>query len=229
VTARPAVTLDLVLERLGAHGRLGPVPPSVRPDVPWAPAGTELPATSSAAVLVALFEDRGDVRTILTRRAARLRSHRGEVCFPGGRLDPGEDAVGAALREAREEIGLDPASVEVVGWLQPVVTRSTSSHITPVVARLAGRPALAPNATEVARAFDLGLAEMAGEGVLREERWSLPGPGAPPTAPGTRTYPVWFFEIDGETIWGATARIVHELLTFTVPGFPSAVPAEPSP
>src|SRR3982751_1666988 len=70
-----------------------------------------------AAVLVALFEEDGEVRVILTRRAAHLRSHTGEVSFPGGRIDPGEEAVAAALREAAEEVGLEPATVQIVGQL----------------------------------------------------------------------------------------------------------------
>ena len=76
---------------------------------------------------------------VLTRRAAHLRTHTGEVSFPGGRLDPGETPEAGALREAAEEVGLDPAAVEVVGRLTPLATFSSSASITPVVGTLPGR------------------------------------------------------------------------------------------
>src|SRR3954454_19434603 len=93
-----------------------------------------------AAVLVPLFEEDGETRVILTRRAAHLRSHTGEVSFPGGRLEPGEGALAGALREAHEEIGLDPGEVEVLGQLAPLATVSSGSRITPFVGAVARRP-----------------------------------------------------------------------------------------
>ena len=78
-----------------------------------------------AAVLVPLFERDGETRVVLTRRAAHLRTHTGEVSFPGGRLDSGESPEAGALREAAEEVGLDPAQVEVVGRLTPLATFSS--------------------------------------------------------------------------------------------------------
>jgi 8-oxo-dGTP pyrophosphatase MutT (NUDIX family) len=156
-----------------------------------------------SGVLVPLFEEAGETRVILTRRAAHLRSHTGQVAFPGGRLEPGEDAVAGALREAHEEIGLDPAEVEVLGELGSLMTVSSGSRITPFVGGLAGRPRLSPNPAEVARIFDVSLAELVTDEVYREERWDLPGQD---------DRPMHFFELEGETVWGATARILSELL-----------------
>ena len=160
-----------------------------------------------AGVLVPLFEEAGEARVILTRRAAHLRSHTGEVAFPGGRLEPGEEPVAGALREAHEEVGLDPAEVEIVGSLAPLATLSSESRITPFVGLLERRPHLSANPAEVARVFDVSLAELVSDGVYREERWDLRGLG---------DRAMHFFELEEETVWGATARILMELLELLV-------------
>jgi len=171
---------------------------------------------SPAAVLVALFEEGAEARVVLTRRAAHLRSHRGEVSFPGGRLDPGETPEAGALRESAEEIGLAPAPVELVGRLTAVTTFSSGSTITPVVGLLPGRPQLVPSPHEVEHAFDVALVELAEPSVFREEWWTVPGRG--PSTPGAvddagdAPFPVWFFELPDDTVWGATARMLVDLL-----------------
>ena len=168
------------------------------------PSRAPLPeAALPAAVLVALFDEEGEARVVLTRRAAHLRAHRGEVSFPGGRLDGEETPEAGALREAAEEIGLDPRPVTLVGRLSPVSTYASASAITPVVGVLPGRPPVVPNAAEVEHVFDVALAELADDGVFREEWWSIAG-----AAP----FPVWFFELPDDTVWGATARILVDLL-----------------
>jgi|HubBroStandDraft_1064217.scaffolds.fasta_scaffold230914_1 8-oxo-dGTP pyrophosphatase MutT (NUDIX family) len=166
-----------------------------------------------SAVLVALFERDGEASVILTRRAAHLRTHTGEVSFPGGRLDPGETPEAGALREAAEEVGLAGGAVEVVGRLTPLVTFSSSSRITPVVGALPGPPRLVANPHEVEHVFDVSLAELAADGVFREERWIVPGRRLPvPEAGEDGSFPVWFFELPHDTVWGATARMLVELL-----------------
>jgi 8-oxo-dGTP pyrophosphatase MutT (NUDIX family) len=157
-----------------------------------------------AAVLVPLFEEDGEARVVLTRRAAHMRSHRGEVSFPGGRLDGDETPESGALREAAEEVGLDPTGVTLKGRLTKLGTVSSGTTITPVVAFLPRRPRLAANPTEVAHVFDVSLAELADPGIFREERWAIPGRGD--------AFPVWFFELPADTVWGATARMLVELL-----------------
>ena len=160
-----------------------------------------------AAVLIALFEEDGEARVVLTRRSSSLRSHRGEVSFPGGRIEVDETPVQAALREADEEVGIDPASAEMLGELMPLATMSSSSSITPFVAVLPRRPELRPNPGEVELAFDVSIAELLADGVFREERWDFPF--------GTDR-PVYFFDLPADLIWGATARILHELLALIV-------------
>jgi 8-oxo-dGTP pyrophosphatase MutT (NUDIX family) len=166
-----------------------------------------------AAVLALLFEQGGETRVVLTRRAAHLRTHTGEVSFPGGRLDAGETPEAGALRESAEEVGLDPADVEVVGRLTPLATFSSSAIITPVVGVLTGAPQLIANPHEVEHVFDVSLAELAADGVFREERWIVPGRMLPVAESGEDgSFPVWFFELPHDTVWGATARMLVELL-----------------
>jgi len=155
-----------------------------------------------SAVLVALADGPDGAEVLLTRRSLQLSSHRGEVSFPGGRLDPGESFVEAALREAHEEVGLRPESVEVVGQLHPMGTWVSRSWIVPVVARLAEPVALVGHAAEVDRVLWVPLRELTMPGTFREEWWH--------TGIGDR--PIFFFELDDETVWGATARMLHQLL-----------------
>jgi len=92
----------------------------------------------------------------------------------------------------------------------------SGSLIMPVLATLPGRPHLVPNAGEVERVFDVSLAELADPGIFHEERWTIAGR----TIPGSDddSYAVWFFEVSGELIWGATARMIHELLSIVLMG-----------
>lgn len=167
------------------------------------PARTGTPPSAPAATLLALFEERDDVRLILTRRAQSLPAHAGEISLPGGRVHPGEDMVEAALREAREEVGLLPADVEVVGWLDRVVGRTTGSVALPIVGLLSHRPRLSPDPGEVEAVFDVSVAELLAEGVYREERWDVPEPDRP----------MHFFELAHDTVWGMTARVLHQFLS----------------
>lgn len=174
-----------------------------------------LPPGPAAAVLVPLYEEEDETRVVLTVRSSHLRSHRDEVAFPGGRLDAGEKATDGALREAWEEVGLDPRAVSVVGTLHDLATSSSNTIVTPVVGTLDGRPSLAANPGEVARIFDLALADLLVDGVFHEEWWSVPGSHHL----GGREdgeFPVWFFEAGGEIIWGATARILVDLLSLAL-------------
>jgi 8-oxo-dGTP pyrophosphatase MutT (NUDIX family)/RimJ/RimL family protein N-acetyltransferase len=193
LTLRTGVRIDHVRAALDRVGGLEPLAP---------PYGRV-----RAAVLIALFEEAGETRVVLTRRSSSLRAHRGEVSFPGGRIEADETPVQAALREADEEVGIDPSVPEVLGELVPLATISSSSTITPYVAVLPGRPELRPNPGEVELAFDVALADLLADGVFREERWDFPH---------WDDRPVYFFDLPADLIWGATARILHELLSLIV-------------
>lgn len=160
----------------------------------------------ASAVLAPLYDEDGEAHVVLTRRAAHLRSHRGEVSFPGGGRDGDETLQQTALREAWEETAMDPASVEVIGELDHLQTVTSRSFIVPFVGVLPGRPELVANPSEVEAVRFVALRELLLDEVYREERWGLP--------PLDR--PLWFFELVGDTVWGATAAMLRNLLALTL-------------
>ena len=154
-----------------------------------------------AAVLVPLYADAGRLRIILTRRPDDMRTHAGDVVFPGGVIDPGDTGpVGAALREAWEEIALPPDHVEVIGGLSPIYTRGSEMLVVPVVARVRRPAELIPHPGEVE-----AIIEPAIDDLLDEERWHTEDWAG---------HRVWFREFPEGILWGATARMVRELLTY---------------
>ena len=152
-----------------------------------------------AAVLIAVTE-RNEPGVLLTHRPDTMRSHPGQAAFPGGKIDPGEDAVEAALREAHEELGIDPRDVRVIGPSDPFRTR-TGYDVTPVLAMVPPDLPIRPNPAEVAAWFEPPLAYVLDPAnrVPRTIEWE----GA------ERTY----FEImwQGHRIWGVTAAIIGNL------------------
>ena len=128
-----------------------PVLPALEGDLPDEPAPESVPA----AVLIGVT-DRTEPGLILTVRREHMRTHAGQVAFPGGRIDPGEDAVSAALREAWEELGLEPQSAEVVGAVDSYST-VTGYVVTPVLAVVAPDQPLSPHEHEVADWFEAPL------------------------------------------------------------------------
>lgn len=169
-----------------------------------------------SAVLAALYDepetDAGDsslAHVVLTRRAQHLRSHRGEVSFPGGRQEPGETHWETALREAHEEIALDPGAVREIGQLDHLRTVTSESFIVPFVAELGGRPELVPDPGEVELVLHVPLAELLADDVFHEELWTI----------GGQQRPIFFFDLVGDTIWGATAAMLRNLLAIVTGTF----------
>ena len=170
------------------------------------------PETRPAAVLVALFEEDGEARVILTKRPETMPSHQGEIAFPGGKHEPhlDVDLAATALREAHEEVGLDPGLVEIVAELDHLVTVSARFTLTPYVGLLAERPPLVPDDREVDLVFDVALSELLHDDVFREERWEVPPEMLVGVGPDRAIH---FFELADETVWGATARILVGFLS----------------
>jgi 8-oxo-dGTP pyrophosphatase MutT (NUDIX family) len=146
-------------------------------------------AGTAAAVLVPLFERDGEAHVWLARRPKSMRSHAGQVAFPGGKHDAADASLrDTALRETHEELGIAPASVDVLGALDGIVT-ITGFTISPWVGWLAPDVELAPNPAEVARVFAAPL-----RAFLDEPKGIFPWRG---------------WTVDGELVWGATAAIVR--------------------
>jgi 8-oxo-dGTP pyrophosphatase MutT (NUDIX family) len=185
-------TVALVLDRLGSHMRPKPFEPRFE-------------GARFSSVLILLVDGQQGAEVLLTRRAMHLSSHRGEISFPGGRMDPGETAVETALREAHEEVLLASGSVVVHGELDHLNTVVSNSYIVPVVAATAERPTVSPGTSEVDRVFFVPLVELTRSDTYHQERWGTP--------PMDRD--LHFFELDDETVWGATGRILVQLLGLT--------------
>jgi 8-oxo-dGTP pyrophosphatase MutT (NUDIX family) len=139
---------------------------------------------------------------VLTRRTDVVDTHRGQISFPGGSLDPGEDAVTAALREGWEELAIDPARVEVLGALSPLYIPPSGFCIYPTVANAAARPDFVPNPNEVAEIIEAPLAHLLAPDTRQEEVWEIRG--APVRVP--------FYAVGHHKVWGATAMVLCELL-----------------
>jgi 8-oxo-dGTP pyrophosphatase MutT (NUDIX family) len=156
---------------------------------------------TDSAVLVPLFADaNGALHAVFTRRRADLRRHAGEISFPGGRRDDGETLLETALREAQEEVGLPPDAVDVLGALKPVGTFVTNYAIYPFVGLIEPGFTWIAQETEVAEVLELGLDDLvAGHSLKRLVRRGM-------------AFRTDVYEVGDHMIWGATARILGDLL-----------------
>jgi len=153
-----------------------------------------------AAVLAALYEDdAGDVRLVLTKRPDTMPTHAGHISFPGGRAHPTDSGpVDTALREAHEEVGIERDRVEILGFLTPIDTVEFKPWVVPVVGRVSTPLTLVPSEREVARIHTPRLEDLADE----DRWWHVPWNGRK----------VWYYDLAGDTLWGATAHMVRSLL-----------------
>jgi 8-oxo-dGTP pyrophosphatase MutT (NUDIX family) len=185
----PLQSLEHVVAQIAAHS----------PQV----AATEfMPEARASAVLVNLYQGPSGVEVVLTKRAAHLKNHKGEISFPGGRVEPDEQVYEAALREAVEEVSLPAHDVTLVGELDHLLTIVSNSYIVPIVGILPYRPTLIASADEVDRILHVPLHELVRTDTFACEVWETPM--------GLRN--IYMYHLDDETIWGATARILTQLL-----------------
>ena len=184
---------ESIIGGMEVHGdlHLDPAQPS-DPNRAWTP----------AAVLVGLVQREHGFSVLLTRRADTLRSHTGQVAFPGGRCDPGETPWQTALREAEEEIGLDPACVELAGLSTPYRTAVTGYQIMPVVGFVSPKMSLTPNPHEVADIFETPFGFLMDPNNLEQHERETPA------GDRRRFYAATW---EGQYIWGATAGMLRAL------------------
>lgn len=178
----------------------------------WQPMDGDRPAS----VLVALIGGDDDLRILLTRRSLDLSKHAGEFSFPGGRPEPHDDSpLATALREAHEEVGIAADLVQVLGSLPPTTTYKTGYAITPYVGLIDAPPQWVAQVSEVAEVAEPRLVDLvAAREVHRFQR------------PGGEALDMPVFPLDGERqVWGATARILDELLLRLAPIIPGSAAA----
>jgi 8-oxo-dGTP pyrophosphatase MutT (NUDIX family) len=158
-----------------------------------------------SAVLIPIYcSAQNSLHLILTRRSAMMKHHTHEVSFPGGNQEPeDQDLWATAIREAHEEIGLNPELPRLVGTLDSFVTVGSNSLVTPFVGILDTVPALEANPMEVEEIIDIPLTELLDPNIYREEVWQWQD---------GKSRPVFFFELIGDTVWGATASMLRQFL-----------------
>jgi 8-oxo-dGTP pyrophosphatase MutT (NUDIX family) len=198
------VTLEAIQQALagplpGQAGQQKMAPAPLPGDIDrWGP----LAGCREAGVLVLLYPQQAELYLILTRRVDYPGVHGGQISLPGGRREGTESLSATALREAQEEIGLCPNSVELMGSLSVLYTPVSNFCIYPFVAFSPVRPNFRPNPAEVAALIETPLSLLLNPTTRREEMWYF--------EQGRRRVP--FFDILGHKVWGATAMILSEFL-----------------
>ncbi|KRT72949.1 MAG: NUDIX hydrolase [Candidatus Rokubacteria bacterium CSP1-6] len=160
-----------------------------------------------AAVLL-LLTNRGGPHVVFAKRTEDVAHHKGQFSFPGGIVETWDGSrLETALREAQEEIGLPPSAVEILGTLDDTETRATQFVITPFVGLIREPVHYIPDGKEIERVLEVPLAALLDPAIFRVEMWERDG----------EIHPVYFYEYNGETIWGATARILKQFLDLVFP------------
>ena len=160
-----------------------------------------------AAVLLLLTNRRGP-HVVFAKRTEDVTHHKGQFSFPGGIVETWDGSrLETALREAKEEIGLPPSAVDILGTLDDTETRATQFVITPFVGMVSEPVSYIPDGKEIERVLEVPLAALLDPAIFRVEMWERDG----------EVHPVYFYEYNGETIWGATARILKQFLDLVFP------------
>lgn len=167
--------------------------------------------SNAAAVLMPLFERDGGLHVVYIRRSDHVASHRGQVAFPGGRVDAVDATLlDAALREAHEEVGIHPSTVEVVGAFPTMQTTTSGIVVAPFVGVIPSDAPLKPQLSEVAEIFDVPLTALRDPKFRGDYEWKSDGP-----ADRSLKFPAILY--GGQVIWGLTLRITLNLLVLLDP------------
>ena len=184
------------LPKTAGHVRMAP-----RPRTGWKP--DVLPEDCrDAAALLLLYPKDSASHILLTVRTHQLPTHQGQVSLPGGGVQSGESLIDAAQREAREEVGVDPETVEILGMLSPLHIPVSGFILHTVVAISAERPYVRPQAGEVERILEVPLMALCDVERIRVESWNHEG----------QSHRVPYFLVEDSKIWGATAMVLSEFL-----------------
>jgi 8-oxo-dGTP pyrophosphatase MutT (NUDIX family) len=160
------------------------------------------PALTRAAVLIPLFKKNEEYHVLLTRRTHKVSHHKGQISFPGGRQDKGEDLLSTALREAKEEMGIAEKDVHLLGELDDICTVASDFCVSPFVGLIPYPYPFKVNRHEIEEIIEVPLSVFLDENKFREEFRERNG----------EPLRVYFFQHEDHTIWGATARILKQLI-----------------
>jgi 8-oxo-dGTP pyrophosphatase MutT (NUDIX family) len=152
-------------------------------------------------VIILMYEDNGVIKFPLTKRAEYTGAHSAQVSLPGGKAEPGEDAIATALRECEEEIGIDRNDIKVIGKLSDFFVMPSNFMVTPVLAYLDRKPLFKPDPYEVARILEGEVQQIIQDSAVRQKEIM---------AAGRFRMNAPHFEIEGEIVWGATAMMLNE-------------------
>lgn len=163
---------------------------------------SDLKALTNAAVLIPLVIDRGEASLLFTKRTEEVRHHKGQICFPGGVRDDGDETLWhTALRETEEEIGIDRSQIICLGPLPDIVT-PTGFHVTPFAGFISSLNDLSPNAAEIAAIFSVPFKHLQNPQNIRFETREFFG----------KHHSMPFFNFGEHVIWGATGHMILSLL-----------------
>jgi 8-oxo-dGTP pyrophosphatase MutT (NUDIX family) len=156
-----------------------------------------------SAVLIPLFIKDGEYHILFTKRTEKLKHHKGQISFPGGRLEKKDPTLlAAAMREAQEEMGIAPMDVKILGELDDFCTVSSDFCVSPFVALIPYPYPFRVNPHEIDEVIEIPLSALQDESRVRQEMQVKDG----------KPFPVYFYQYKNHTIWGATARILKQLL-----------------
>lgn len=193
---KAGVSLKLVNEAMSVHDSLLLPSGASR-------AGSSISRNVSAGVLIPIYERNEEAWMILTRRSRSLRSHAGEVAFPGGKVETGESLRQAAIRETYEEIGLPPDQLYIIGELLSVTTFSSLVSMVVFVATTVKPDFYKVSSDEVEKVIEFPISYLFEDGVYSVEKWP---------SPNGMLRPMHFFHFGEDIVWGATARMLYEFL-----------------
>jgi 8-oxo-dGTP pyrophosphatase MutT (NUDIX family) len=152
-------------------------------------------------VIILLFEENGDIKFPLTKRAEYNGAHSGQISFPGGKAEPGENSIQTAVRECEEEIGVPSTQIKVLGTLSDFFVMPSNFMVTPVVAAVVGTPRFVPDSFEVVKILMPAISDIVRDDAIKQKEILVAG-----------RYKMFapHFEIEGEIVWGATAMMLNE-------------------